>query len=114
MQAISVNEAGYYTSTFLITGNTGEREQARGGTFYEALRAGDARTVQRLLASLELEWWFHGPPCEQHLMKLLTGATPTKESFVFIPRSLWKAKVRKGPMKRTNVGSMFGPSRTAR
>eukprot|EP00250_Pteridium_aquilinum_P005192 c15326_g1_i1 orf=347-841(-) len=56
-------------------------------SFYAALRAGDARKVQSLLASQDLEWWFHGPPCEQHLMKLLTGATST-QSFVFTPVSV--------------------------
>lgn len=55
--------------------------------FYEALKAGNAKKVQGLLASQDLEWWFHGPPCEQHLMKLLTGAISTL-SFVFTPVSV--------------------------
>lgn len=55
--------------------------------FYEALKRGDAENVQSLLASEDLEWWFHGPPYEQHLMKCLTGATAT-QAFVFRPVSI--------------------------
>uniref|UniRef100_A0A0D9VT17 Wound-induced protein 1 n=1 Tax=Leersia perrieri TaxID=77586 RepID=A0A0D9VT17_9ORYZ len=51
---------------------------------YEALNAGDARRAQELLAP-DLEWWFHGPPAHQHMMRLLTGEA---SSFVFSPRSV--------------------------
>eukprot|EP01018_Ginkgo_biloba_P000427 Gb_04204 [translate_table: standard] len=53
---------------------------------YTALRCGDAETVQRILAA-DLEWWFHGPPCCQHMMRLLTGAS-TYSQFSFNPKSI--------------------------
>ncbi|CAL4930567.1 unnamed protein product [Urochloa decumbens] len=53
---------------------------------YEALNAGEARRAQELLAP-DLEWWFHGPPARQHMMRLLTGATGGV-GFAFSPRSV--------------------------
>jgi len=53
---------------------------------YEALNARDARRAQELLAP-DLEWWFHGPPAHQHMMRLLTGAD-TNAEFRFAPRSV--------------------------
>jgi hypothetical protein len=53
---------------------------------YEALNARDARRAQELLAP-DLEWWFHGPPARQHMMRLLTGALDHR-GFVFSPRSV--------------------------
>jgi ketosteroid isomerase-like protein len=53
---------------------------------YEALNARDARRAQELLAP-DLEWWFHGPPAHQHMMRLLTGAD-TNAEFTFAPRSV--------------------------
>ncbi|KAK6932947.1 Wound-induced protein Wun1-like [Dillenia turbinata] len=52
---------------------------------YEALNARDAETVAKLLAP-DLEWWFHGPPTHQFLMRLLTGAS-SDDSFSFDPQS---------------------------
>ncbi|MCO5596769.1 hypothetical protein L7F22_050838 [Adiantum nelumboides] len=52
--------------------------------FYEALAAGDASRLHSLLASSDLEWSFHGPACDQHLMKFLTGAV-SQLSFEFTP-----------------------------
>lgn len=55
---------------------------------YEALSARDVDKVQKLLAS-DLEWWFHGPPSQQFLMRLLTGtATSDKDLFNFVPQSV--------------------------
>nr|CAB3496187.1 unnamed protein product [Digitaria exilis] len=56
---------------------------------YEALNAGDARRAQELLAP-DLEWWFHGPPARQHMMRLLTGAEKggSAGGFVFNPRTV--------------------------
>lgn len=54
-------------------------------TLYEALRARDVVTVQRILAP-DLEWWFHGPPSHQFLMRILTGCS--SESFEFVPYSI--------------------------
>lgn len=53
---------------------------------YEALNGRDVETVHKLLAP-DIEWWFHGPPCHQHMMRLLTGRA--KEiSFDFVPLSI--------------------------
>ncbi|KAI8009166.1 Wound-induced protein 1 [Camellia lanceoleosa] len=51
---------------------------------YEALRARDVDTVHKLLAS-DLEWWFHGPPSHQFMMRLLTGSEIN--DFQFGPES---------------------------
>ena len=68
----------------------GETEEQRGRflvlRLYEALNARDARRAQALLAP-DLEWWFHGPPAHQHMMRLLTGAD-TDAQFRFAPRSV--------------------------
>ncbi|KAI8031222.1 Wound-induced protein 1 [Camellia lanceoleosa] len=55
---------------------------------YEALTSRDVDTVHKLLAS-DLEWWFHGPPSHQFMMRLLTGtATSDIDSFDFVPHSV--------------------------
>lgn len=41
--------------------------------------------VVKLVAS-DLEWWFHGPPHCQHMMRVLTGETPHNKGFKFEPR----------------------------
>ncbi|KAJ3688313.1 hypothetical protein LUZ61_017477 [Rhynchospora tenuis] len=53
---------------------------------YNALNSRDVDTVHRLLTT-DLEWWFHGPPHHQHMMRLLTGTSPD-DLFLFIPRSI--------------------------
>ncbi|KAK3444916.1 hypothetical protein EUGRSUZ_A00640, partial [Eucalyptus grandis] len=50
-----------------------------------ALALGDSAMVAKLLAS-DLEWWFHGPPHCQHMMRVLTGQSDYSE-FTFHPRS---------------------------
>ncbi|KAM0900586.1 hypothetical protein ACQ4PT_020536 [Festuca glaucescens] len=76
----------------LTAGGGGGREtEEQRGKFlvlrlYEALNARDARRAQELLAP-DLEWWFHGPPAHQHMMRLLTGAD-TNAQFTFTPRSV--------------------------
>ncbi|XVF24204.1 hypothetical protein REPUB_Repub13aG0107500 [Reevesia pubescens] len=56
---------------------------------YEALKTRDVKTVHQILAP-DLEWWFHGPPTHQFMMRLLTGAASSDESFNFEvdPRSV--------------------------
>ncbi|KAL4291431.1 hypothetical protein GQ457_14G026500 [Hibiscus cannabinus] len=50
---------------------------------YDALNTRDVHTVHKILAP-DLEWWFHGPPTHQFLMRLLTGASPDdSDSFRF-------------------------------
>ncbi|KAG5558080.1 hypothetical protein RHGRI_008103 [Rhododendron griersonianum] len=56
---------------------------------YDALSSRDVDTVHKLLAP-DLEWWFHGPPTHQFMMRLLTGtatASPN-DSFDFAPESI--------------------------
>ncbi|KAI4356101.1 hypothetical protein L6164_000147 [Bauhinia variegata] len=54
---------------------------------YKALLGqGQMDRVANLLAS-DLEWWFHGPPECQHMMRMLTGETD-RNGFKFEPRSL--------------------------
>ena len=53
---------------------------------YEALAQGQKETVAGLIGS-DLEWWFHGPPRCQYMMRMLTGeAGPA--GFRFEPRSI--------------------------
>lgn len=57
---------------------------------YDALRLRDCDAVHRILAP-DLEWWFHGPPSHQFLMRLLTGASSAAASdhtFLFVPDSV--------------------------
>ena len=55
---------------------------------YKALLGqGHMDTVAQLLAS-DLEWWFHGPPHCQHMMRVLTGETAHNKGFRFEPRSV--------------------------
>lgn len=53
---------------------------------YGSLAQGDTSTAAGLLAE-DLEWWFHGPPGCQHMMKVLTGECPIV-GFRFAPRSI--------------------------
>ncbi|KAG6680928.1 hypothetical protein I3842_13G066800 [Carya illinoinensis] len=53
---------------------------------YKALARGDADTIARVVGP-DLEWWFHGPPQCQHMMKILTGESMHTE-FKFRPRSI--------------------------
>ncbi|CAK9326287.1 unnamed protein product [Citrullus colocynthis] len=54
---------------------------------YEALSSRNVNTVHQILAP-DLEWWFHGPPSHQFLMRLLTGASSNGQSFQFVPQSI--------------------------
>ncbi|CAL9178707.1 unnamed protein product, partial [Musa hybrid cultivar] len=51
-------------------------------TLYEALNARDVERVQQLLAP-DIEWWFHGPPEHQHMMRMLTGAEEEETAAAF-------------------------------
>ncbi|GAV62460.1 WI12 domain-containing protein, partial [Cephalotus follicularis] len=53
---------------------------------YEALNTRDVDTVHQILAP-DLEWWFHGPPTHQFLMRILTGAT-SDINFSFDPQTI--------------------------
>ncbi|KAL6200436.1 hypothetical protein ACLB2K_030217 [Fragaria x ananassa] len=55
-------------------------------TLYKALAHRDTRTTAKLVAP-DLEWWFHGPPQCQHMMRMLTGES-RQLKFKFRPRSL--------------------------
>ncbi|XP_028782260.1 wound-induced protein 1-like [Neltuma alba] len=56
-------------------------------TLYDALNSGDSETVVGIVAS-HLEWWFHGPPSHQFLMRLLTGHPSSSHTFRFLPQSI--------------------------
>ncbi|KAI8540172.1 hypothetical protein RHMOL_Rhmol09G0241300 [Rhododendron molle] len=56
-------------------------------TLYEALSTRDGETVHKLLAP-DLEWWFHGPPSHQFMMRLLTGSSASSPSFEFVAQSI--------------------------
>ena len=57
-------------------------------TLYKALCQGETDTVAKLIAT-DLEYWFHGPPRCHHMMRVLTGDSPTHSSpFRFEPRSV--------------------------
>uniref|UniRef100_A0A7N0TGZ5 Wound-induced protein 1 n=1 Tax=Kalanchoe fedtschenkoi TaxID=63787 RepID=A0A7N0TGZ5_KALFE len=55
-------------------------------TLYEALSARRVSTVHSLVAP-DLEWWFHGPPAHQFLVRLLTGREHQVD-FDFVPQSV--------------------------
>ncbi|KAF7830903.1 Wound-induced protein 1 [Senna tora] len=55
-------------------------------TLYEALSSRDTDAVVKIVAP-DLEWWFHGPPTDQYLMRLLTGEA-SSDSFRFVPQSI--------------------------
>ncbi|KAL6128030.1 hypothetical protein ACLB2K_071388 [Fragaria x ananassa] len=55
-------------------------------TLYDALSSRDVATVHTIVAA-DLEWWFHGPPTHQFLMRRLTGEK-NDESFVFRPQTV--------------------------
>ncbi|KAK6121983.1 hypothetical protein DH2020_044272 [Rehmannia glutinosa] len=42
--------------------------------YADALNRRDAEAIHKILAA-DLEWWFHGPPSHQFLMRLLTRRT---------------------------------------
>ncbi|KAG5053951.1 hypothetical protein JHK85_006461 [Glycine max] len=46
-------------------------------------------TVATNMLASDLEWWFHGPPQCQHMMRVLTGETTLDNNgFRFEPRSI--------------------------
>jgi ketosteroid isomerase-like protein len=53
---------------------------------YKALAQDQTETVAKVLAT-DLEWWFHGPPQCQHMMRVLTGDSGHVD-FKFEPRSV--------------------------
>ncbi|XP_044481174.1 wound-induced protein 1-like [Mangifera indica] len=65
----------------------GVQNQAIVQSLYRALDDGDMDAVSKLLAS-DLEWWFHGPPKCQHMMRVLTGELSLQATFRFEPRSI--------------------------
>ncbi|BAT88275.1 hypothetical protein LR48_Vigan09g132400 [Vigna angularis] len=55
-------------------------------TLYKALRDGHAEKLVKVVRT-ELEWWYHGPPHCEHMMRLLTGES-TAKAFRFRPRRI--------------------------
>jgi len=54
---------------------------------YEAISKEDIVSLKSCL-SLELDWWYHGPPGHQHMKFLLTGSTNCK-TYYFNPNEIW-------------------------
>lgn len=84
---------------------------------YAALSRGDAASVQALVDEDDLEYWFHGPPSQQHMMRLLTGATCCGDAtgFTFTPSSVvcGSANVSDGSSKVFVEGRAGGGQSTA-
>lgn len=58
-------------------------------TLYEAFNNKKYESEINLNLAPYLEWWYHGPPRHQHLVKrLLTGSPPSDLSFPLVPLSL--------------------------
>ncbi|KAG0579135.1 hypothetical protein KC19_4G075300, partial [Ceratodon purpureus] len=72
---------------------------------YEAILKEDVVALKSYL-SLELDWWYHGPPGHQHMKFLLTGISRCK-AYVFNPdeiRAIGNRVFVEGP-GRTPSGS---------
>ncbi|CAM8961330.1 unnamed protein product [Rhodiola kirilowii] len=54
---------------------------------YDALSSKDIVQVHKLLAP-HIDWWYHGPPNHQHLMRLLTGSSHRGDPYNFVPLSV--------------------------
>ncbi|KAJ7258463.1 hypothetical protein O6H91_07G004000 [Diphasiastrum complanatum] len=54
---------------------------------YSALASGNAEGVGQLVAE-DLEWWFHGPPSQRHLMRMLTGVDRLC-TYSFVPQRMY-------------------------
>ncbi|KAM7265723.1 hypothetical protein ACFE04_003406 [Oxalis oulophora] len=74
------------TSTEILMNELEKKNIAIVDSLYKAISQGNTSTVAKLIAS-DIEWWFHGPPHCQHMMRKLTGSTKTEE-FRFEPRSI--------------------------
>ncbi|OMO84911.1 Wound-induced protein, Wun1 [Corchorus capsularis] len=62
----------------------------------------------------DLEWWFHGPPRCQHMMRMLTGESSHSE-FRFEPRSIevvGDCVIAEGGKERKCNGFMSGLAKT--
>ncbi|KAK8921778.1 hypothetical protein KSP39_PZI020836 [Platanthera zijinensis] len=58
---------------------------------YKGIARGETGKVAALLAP-DLDWWFHGPPGRDHMMRILTGADEDHRSiFRFNPRRVEEA-----------------------
>ncbi|CAJ1960507.1 unnamed protein product [Sphenostylis stenocarpa] len=55
-------------------------------TVYKALHDGDTEKLAKVVRT-ELEWWYHGPPRCEHMMRVLTGGS-TPKGFRFRPRRI--------------------------
>ncbi|XP_057971222.1 wound-induced protein 1 [Malania oleifera] len=68
--------------------SAGDRNRATVEELYEALTGGEKEGVGGTLAA-DLEYWFHGPPHCQHMMRVLTGGgggEAGRVGFLFEPR----------------------------
>jgi ketosteroid isomerase-like protein len=79
--------------------------------FYRALEVKDGARIMELLASEDLEWCFHGPPQEQHLMRQLTGApSPSSSSSSPSSSSSSSSKPTSAPASEESEEFVFVPT----
>ncbi|RZC86040.1 hypothetical protein C5167_026720 [Papaver somniferum] len=84
---------------------------------YQALSARDKETIERLLAS-DIEWWYHGPPAHQYMMRFLTGTVSDDNGIVtqvreYFNTSLTIARFVHNWNSNTNQSSSSRQSRTS-
>lgn len=63
-----------------------DQNRAIAEALYKSLAGGRTEAAAKFLAG-DLEWWFHGPPQCQYMMRVLTGESGHGE-FRFEPRSI--------------------------
>ena len=86
MDSISTSSAPILKHTQIALSETEQRNRATAETLYKSLATGRTHAVAKFLAP-DLEWWFHGPPHCQYMMRVLTGDSSHGE-FRFEPRSI--------------------------
>lgn len=74
------------TTNNVETSMAEQNQEAIVKALYKALANDEMMNVAKYLAS-DLEYWFHGPPKCQHMVRLLTGES-SKATFKFEPRSV--------------------------
>ncbi|KAA0065331.1 hypothetical protein IC582_019948 [Cucumis melo] len=86
MDSTSISSTHIIKHTQITLSETEQRNRATAETLYKSLAAGRTHAVAKFLAA-DLEWWFHGPPHCQYMMRILTGESSHGE-FRFEPRSI--------------------------
>lgn len=72
---------------YLLSSNEENDNKTLIKNIYEAISKEDVIALKSFL-SIELDWWYHGPPGHQHMKFLLTGITRCK-AYIFNPNEIW-------------------------